>query len=318
MFVTAHTSNYFLRYEIQGRAATAYPLNWNAVFGRQAALFVEIGFGNGEFLVDWARANPEHNFVGIELSMESARRIQKKIYALKVTNIRIIRDHARFVLRELFPNNSIRGVVMNFPDPWPKKRHQERRLIDTQFVRILSAVTQTQGYFELVTDQFWYAQQAREKFMEENLFETTEIITNPVRSVSTKYERKWRSEGRDIFQMIATQRHSVSINRLLEDVTMPHVFISPTIRIDKLEPFLDRMFREGESSFLVKRIYQDLNKRNFLLRAITRDLDYLQNFYIIIARHEDGWIIKLDDSLQPYRTPAVKWAIQKIGEILQP
>ncbi|MFZ0391865.1 MAG: tRNA (guanosine(46)-N7)-methyltransferase TrmB, partial [Calditrichia bacterium] len=195
-----------LRYEVQGRRFASYPLQWNELFSRSAPLALEIGCGNGEFLCDWAEAQPLWNFVGIEISLESAERIQQNIHRRRLNNVRVIRDDAAFVVRELFPEESLQQIMMNFPDPWPKTKHRSRRLMRPVFIRTLSAAISRGGIYELITDQEWYARDAARLFRESAVFQVEPIEQNPQRPVTTKYERKWRKAGRSIFRLRAIKQ----------------------------------------------------------------------------------------------------------------
>ncbi|RKX51321.1 MAG: tRNA (guanosine(46)-N7)-methyltransferase TrmB, partial [Thermotoga sp.] len=118
----------YLKYEIKPRYEENFPLDWEKFFRRRGKLFVEIGFGNGEFLVEMARRYPEKNFVGFELSITSMVKVQRKIHDFKLENVRVVMEDGRFALREFFGDESVETVVTNFPCPWPKKAHKERRI----------------------------------------------------------------------------------------------------------------------------------------------------------------------------------------------
>jgi len=306
-----------LKYEIFPRQEDQFPLVWEKFFGRSAPLFVEIGFGNGEFLVEWARQHPEGNVVGFEIAMESMERAQKRIHETQTPNVRVIREEARWGLQEFFAENTIRHVMMNFPDPWPKKRHQERRAINQAFAQILGHVLEPGGIFELVTDQEWYAEAAHAIFNESQYFTVTPIETNPPRPVQTKYERKWRRLGRDIYRLQAHKVTSAPIERKILEEPMPHKIIRMPLRSEQVLKLQDYQVESGNTFFIVKEIYLSPDGNHFLLKTIAKDDDYMQKFFIVITPHRDGWIVKLDTVTQPYRTPAVKFSVFQIGQFLE-
>jgi len=309
--------SFYLKYEVSAKTFDQYPLQWENIFGRKAPLGIEIGFGNGDFLIDWSIHQPDWNLVGIELSLESMQRIQRRIYRDEISNIRLVHDHAGFALRELFPNDSVQRIIMNFPDPWPKKRHERRRLLNPEFVAVLSAILTEDGIYELVTDQEWYAYQARELLEENQLFAIERVEKNPERAVTTKYERKWRSLGRDIFRIQARKISSASVKRILGDITMPHVIVRRKFSENDLNLLVGREFQEEDSFFKIKSIFKSLDNQSYLLRVVSTDIDYTQMFYIIVAPHGENRIVKLDPTIQPYRTPAVKMAVWKTGRMLE-
>lgn len=308
---------FYLEYAVRPKQFEHYPLNWENIFERKAPLAVEIGFGNGDFLVDWAAHKPEWNFAGIEFSLESMVRIQKRLHKKGITNIRPLHEDARFSLREFFPENSLRHVIMNFPDPWPKERHKDRRLLNEDFTEILSTVLENRGHYELVTDQEWYAEHAQALFRESPYFEVAAVETNPQRPVVTKYEQKWREMGRSSYRVLACKTQSAAINRLLEDADMPHAFVEKEINFAAIEKLVELEHIEAEQLFVVKAAFGEADQNRFLLRTIAKDGAFRQGFYIVVKRHDEHrWLVKLDTTVLPYRTPAVKMAIWKIGEIL--
>ena len=299
----------------------SYPLEWDEIFGRKAHLGVEIGFGNGEFLVNWAKQQCDWNFVGIDLSIGSTERLQKRLMDNSINNVRIINDDARFALRELFFNDSVEQVKMNFPDPWPKERHKERRMLRASFIQILAAVLKIHGRFELVTDQLWLVEETRSLFLQTPFFTVTEIEKNPNRLVDTKYEKKWRKSGGEIFRIESSKEKNTNISRILENPKMPHKIIKKSIRPEQIQSLAGAEHSEENTMFVVKEIFADYRNNNYLLRMITKDIDYQQKFFVLITNRKmqdnvESWLVKLDDSVRTYRTPAVKIAVQRIGEIL--
>lgn len=306
----------YLRYEINPRDFSNFPIDWPVAFKNRAPLAVEIGCGNGEYLVAWAKSEPSWNIIGIELSLASTKRIQSRIYKEKVQNVRIIRDDARFAMRELFFNNSVHYIMMNFPDPWPKDQHRKRRLLLPDFIETLSAIMETDGMFELMTDQEWYAEDTQSYFEKSNLFGVSDIEADFKREISTKYERKWKSAKRKCFRLQAIKIRSMSVKRIMES-EMPHIILHRTIDTKKIIKLKGLVEKKNGSVYKVLNVFKDLSAEAYLLRMVTTDEDYTQNFFILIAPHEKGCIVKIDPGYQPYRTPAVKEAILGIGQQLQ-
>ncbi len=307
----------FLKNEIRGRELEQFPLQWEDIFGRDAPLAVEVGCGNGEFLAAWAQNHPDWNFVGVELSLESMERILKRVHQLGLANVRAVRDDARFVLREFFANNSVKSVMMNFPDPWPKERHRHRRIVIPSFVRTLAAVLEPGGVYELVTDQEWYAGESAQLFRDSGYFDVHPVAENPHRSVTTKYERKWRAAGRSIFQLRAIKRKTAPVHRLLENPHMPHVIIDHSIDSKKIFALKNYLKKEDDWLFTVKEVFYNPENQAHLLRTVASDGDYHQSFFMIISPHPQGYIVKIDPVFQPYRTPAVKHAVWEVGKLLR-
>lgn len=305
-----------MRHIIPAQEFESYPLAWENIFRRRAPLAVEIGFGNGEYLVNWAGKEPGWNFVGIEQSSASVERLQKRLIKAQIGNVRILRDDAAFALRELFPGESIDAAVMNFPDPWPKERHSRRRLLKPSFIEVLAFVLKLNTFFELVTDQVWLAEDTSQLFSESNYFRTGEIEKNPRREIATKYERKWRRMGRDSYRVRAKKINQSKIKRIMEDASMPHFVIKNRLTAEQIARNVGREYSMGDSFFIIKDIFTHLSGEAYLLKTITRDGDYQQKFFLFLTKHKSDWLLKLDDTTRPYRTQAVKLAVRKTGEML--
>jgi tRNA (guanine-N7-)-methyltransferase len=177
------------------------PVNLNDLFGREASTFVEIGFGSGYFLFDQAVKHPEFNYIGVEIYLPGIAKLLRKIQRYNTTaqtvlnNIRIARHEAAFFLREFVPPHSLSGVYILFPDPWPKKRHHKRRLINPSFTRLLKERLLEDGIAVTATDHQGYAEVIREAFLEAG-FRPGSAKTNGV--FETKYARKALSQGANI------------------------------------------------------------------------------------------------------------------------
>lgn len=134
------------------------PQQFSQIFGRSAPLFLEIGFGNGETLVEMAVANPDHNFLGVEVHKPGIGHILLQLQQRELTNVRVYCHDAIDILEQQLADNSLAGVHLFFPDPWPKKRHHKRRIVRPDFIGIITRKLQQGGYFHAATDWENYAQ----------------------------------------------------------------------------------------------------------------------------------------------------------------
>ena len=129
------------------------------VFGREADTVVEIGFGMGASLLTMAMARPEVNFIGIEVHRAGLGSLVADLHDGGVTNVRIAAFDACDVFRTCLPDASLAGIQIFFPDPWPKKRHHKRRLIQPDFVNVLVQKVKDGGFIHCATDWQEYAEQ---------------------------------------------------------------------------------------------------------------------------------------------------------------
>jgi len=133
-------------------------------FGRRAPTILEIGFGMGEATQVIAASRPHENFLGVEVFDAGVGSLLKRIDASGLHNIRIIQHDALEVVRDMIAPDSLQGVHVFFPDPWPKKRHHKRRLMQAPFVDLLSSRIAPGGYLHCATDWRHYAEQMLETF----------------------------------------------------------------------------------------------------------------------------------------------------------
>jgi len=181
------------------------PLDLDVLFGRSAPCHLEIGFGMGEALLEMARSHPENNYLGVEVYLPGVGQLLLGIRETGITNVRIDRRDAMEVLA-LLPAGSLRGVSLFFPDPWPKQRHQKRRLVQAPFVEKLRRVLEPGGHFHAATDWDLYARQIR-RIMEANKGFTRwsgsgEFYPGPVARPLTKFEKHGLRRGREVRELL--------------------------------------------------------------------------------------------------------------------
>jgi tRNA (guanine-N(7)-)-methyltransferase len=127
------------------------------VFGRNAPLIVEIGFGNGDSLAAMAEANPELNYLGIEVHRPGVGHLMMLLEQRGIDNVRIYHHDAIEILEQKIPDHSVAGVHLFFPDPWHKRKHHKRRIVRPSFLDLLNKKLMKGGYFHAATDWKDYA-----------------------------------------------------------------------------------------------------------------------------------------------------------------
>lgn len=167
-------------------------------------MVLEVGFGDGRFTAELAKAQPDWLILGAEVSAASVLRAYRRLRREGIENVRLYHGQGPFALRNLVPPGSLRRVIVNFPDPWPKKRHQERRLLQEGFFRRLSTRLGEGGDLLLTTDHEEYFRFALEEAERSGLYRV-EVEEPPEAHLRTKYALKWKEAGRTFFHAVFTK-----------------------------------------------------------------------------------------------------------------
>ncbi len=124
----------------------------SALFPQQRPLELEIGCGTGDFVVQIAAERPEHNFLAIDIFNQGCRATCSRVEDSGLDNIRVIRIEARYLMHQYLGHDSLRALYVNCPDPWPKKRHRKRRLVNAEFINLTLYCLEDHGEFSFTTD----------------------------------------------------------------------------------------------------------------------------------------------------------------------
>ena len=186
----------------------AHQADWAGHFGRAAPTVLEIGFGMGGATAAIAAARPDTNFIGVEVHEPGVGALLKLIDEGSLQNLRIVQHDAVEVLRHMVPQKSLAGVHIYFPDPWHKKRHHKRRLIQPGFVSQLVSYLAPGGYLHCATDWEPYAQQMLEVLSAEpQLHNTSEgYAPRPDWRPLTKFEHRGMKLGHGVWDLVFTVR----------------------------------------------------------------------------------------------------------------
>ena len=184
-------------------------LDFAEIFGRSQKTVLEIGFGMGASLLEMAEQHPETNYLGIEVHRPGVGKLLSGIEALSLSNLRVICDDAVMVLKDHIDDQSLDGIQIYFPDPWPKKRHHKRRLIKPDFVKLCSEKIKLGAYIHCATDWENYAQQMMTVLSEQPLLVNQagddEYSPRPSWRPLTKFEARGQRLGHGIWDLIYTR-----------------------------------------------------------------------------------------------------------------
>ena len=188
------------RWGIAYRPAT---LDLDAVFGRSAPRILEIGCGMGETTATIAAAHPQNDYLGIEVHTPGVGSLLKEIATRELTNLRVIQHDAVEVVRDMIAPGSLAGIHVFFPDPWPKKRQQKRRLIQPGFVELLATRLAPSGYLHCATDWEEYALQMLDVLSAEALLVNMakDFTPRPPYRPQTKFETRGLKLGHGVWDV---------------------------------------------------------------------------------------------------------------------
>ena len=189
--------------DVAGVLAGAPPYDPPAWFGRTAPLVLEIGSGTGESTVAQALAEPDVDHLAVEVFEPGLAQLLMRIEEADVRNLRLLRGDAVDLLRERVPPGSLHGIRIYFPDPWPKRRHRKRRLVQPEFVALAASRLAVGGTLHLATDWADYAVQMDAVCTAEPLLvDVSSVDDEAARRPSTRFERRALDEGRDVRDLV--------------------------------------------------------------------------------------------------------------------
>jgi len=189
-------------------AFTQQPIDARAVFERNAPLVLEIGSGMGETTAAIARAQPGTDFIAIEVHGPGVGSLLNRIEAEQIANLRVIRHDAVDVLEHMVADASLAGIHLFFPDPWPKKRHHKRRLVQPGFAALAARKLAPGGYLHAATDWPEYAEQMLAVLQAEPLLQNTAAgyAARPAYRPLTKFERRGLGLGHAVHDLLFRRR----------------------------------------------------------------------------------------------------------------
>lgn len=193
---------------LQDQYCLPHPATFNneAAFGRCAPIIIEIGFGNGQGLAQTAQNHPDNNYLGIEVHKPGIGQLMLALQRHNIANVKIYQGDAVDILQNAIPDNSLTAVHLFFPDPWQKRRHHKRRLVNQRFVELLQQKLLPGGYFHAATDWQHYAFAMAKTLRAANLLVNTcasgDFSPRPPSRPCSKFERRGLRLGHKTWDLI--------------------------------------------------------------------------------------------------------------------
>jgi tRNA (guanine-N7-)-methyltransferase len=285
------------------------PILWDRVFGRSAPLAVELGFGLGDYLVRTAVANPDKDFVGVEINWFLIRRTLQKLTTAGTTNVALVQAGAAVALERLFTEQSIERAWAMFPCPWPKARHARKRLFSKSFLLLLNSRLVPKGEASVVTDDQDHAQWILEESMETGFQVRKETIPP---QFATRYEKEWEKKGQNHFYRVLFDKQAHIPIPVKEETALQTRIVS-SFRMENLKPEPMR----GLATVVPKETLYDPVQQRAMVRVLVIEMDLSQDIWIEIVRKASGWHIRPAKGCGMIPTPGVQEALDLLqGRLL--
>jgi tRNA (guanine-N7-)-methyltransferase len=190
------------RYGLESEGPPCTPA---AIFGRRAFAILEVGFGNGEALLEQACAHPEQDYLGIEVYLPGVGRLLRRADEAAITNLRLFKADALDIMQNRLATACLDRINVFFPDPWPKKRHHKRRLVRLEFASLAARVLKPAGELWLATDWQPYAEEMLEVMLAApafyNIAPDGGFHPHPMERPVTKFEKRGQSRGHGVWDL---------------------------------------------------------------------------------------------------------------------
>jgi tRNA (guanine-N7-)-methyltransferase len=293
-----------------------FPIDWAEVFATsEPELELEIGFGDGRYTVHRAQRERDTCFVGLEISGASILRALRRVREAGLDNIRVVKTSAQFAVQHLFAPESLLGITVNFPDPWPKERHAKNRLLQRSFFELAASRLRPGGEIRLATDHEEYLASAREQGAASGLYALLEAAP-PEAVFETKYALKWKAQAKPLYyQVFRRLRPPEAYFPILEREAMPHAILSGRLPEDL--DFAKRVSRDAHGHVILLELCRSLSSDRLLVLAVVEEPSLQQQVLVSIRPKESGEIVVgLESFGDPLVTKAVKGAVHAVVEWL--
>ena len=299
----------------------SWPLDTAELFPNPRPLLVEIGFGNGDYLVNLARRRGDANVIGLEISSQAMDKAEHKISKLGLSNVRPIHATAETALAHLLSPASVCEFHINFPDPWFKKKHSRRRLIKRETVALLASRLAEGGTLLLATDIPAYAELARET-LQRSAGLSNALDTDWVHELAgrcpTKYEAKAYREGRRAY-FLRYQRNAEPIFHpaIVKELDMPHLFLtSPLDAAALVQRFAASRSKYGDAHIALLRAYADPRRDAAVFEVVVEEPTIEQHTLISLSPRAEAheYIVKMTSIGQARPTAGMHRAVAAVGE----
>ena len=302
----------------------AWPTDWAAMFDSVRPLVVEIGFGNGDFLIHLAQTRPQHNIVGFETSVISIDKATRRIARASLQNAVVVQGRGETALAHLFRSALLQAVVINNPDPWFKDRHAGRRLIQTDTVRLIAERLVIGGDLYLATDVEEYARMSDAILRDEPALDNQldqPWVQQMAGRIVTKYEARGLRQGREphLFHYRRNDHDVEPIPTYEELLPVPHVIIETPHTVSQLVERVEQQTHRangGDISIKLLTAYANPASHTMLFEVHIAEPTIEQHTAILLLPRDqpDQYIVRYDAIGHPRSTAGMHAATLFLAE----
>ncbi|MGB3714716.1 MAG: tRNA (guanosine(46)-N7)-methyltransferase TrmB [Candidatus Promineifilaceae bacterium] len=300
-----------------------WPTDWGQIYGRPESPIVEVGFGNASYLTRLALDNPDSNVIGLEISNHALDKAAFKIHKAGIQNIRLIRARAFMFFWLTCADSSIQSIHINFPDPWPKAAHKDRRLVNRRFLDLVAARLETHGMIQIATDDADYASSINSGLLKSPYFEKAgdEVAWRTfLPKVRTKYELKAIRDGRVSHHLVWRRNDVTTRNEIpmLEELNMPHVIISTPLPLMEIGHLYEPVnYTDGQVSVRFVDFFHSVRYDQAVVDTYIAEGDLEQRVLLTIkGKSNNRYLVTMRETGFPRPTPATHTAIQRLAEMI--
>lgn len=293
-------------------------------------MLLEIGFGNGQFLVELAAERPEANVLGLEISQPALMRAARRLARRGLANVRLIYGPAQQFLWSNCAPATLDAVYLNFPDPWPKAAHHHRRLIDARFLALLATRLRPGGRLDIATDHAGYAETITALLLASPHFESRReepVLAQATQRQRTRYELKALAEGRRCYYYY-WQRNAVEVAvpfPVPEELVMPHAILRSALTLEEIAgQFNEASYRDETAIIRFVALYRAQEHVLLLVDTFVEEEPVAQRVGLTIRPRRaagsgptpDGLIVGVHEMGFPRPTPGLHAAVAYLARWL--
>lgn len=294
----------------------AWPPDLEVLYGRKGPFIIEVGFGNGEFLEEMYGLHPDWNLLGVEIAPASITRGHRRARVGKLNHVKVMLGQGAFAVREIAPPRGLHRVFVNFPDPWPKDKDIDRRLLRQPFLRMLSTRFEEGGALLLTTDHEEYFEYSVKEAEATGLYDV-QIQDPPEEMLRTKYAQRWLEMRMQIHHVVMTKKaeDDEPHPQTVKELEVQHIRLKGDL--DQIGDFEKSMYIFREGKVILRNCYRGFHEPVLIFLCIVQENDLRQQVMIEVRPSPGGIYVALMGFGAPVVTHGVKESVRAVAKWLQ-